>query len=386
VGFGLPRTELTAAERADLTRLLEQGERTLGEPALLVDVGERDDEQLLAAMDGLITRLLARGQALAQRPGSAVFDELCDCAIAVQEFRRRIGDHDAPPLGPPSIGDALAGLRAIESTDRLLAEGPAELCDRGGFDRAALMRSTSHGLELIAAHSCGQADWAEELRAFLRHQPVALSHGIVEGEVLRRRRPMLVSDAQGDGRVSRPLAEFLGTRSYVVAPLLHHGRSIGMLHADNRCSDRDVTGADLDRLWAFCEGFGYALERSALLERTRWQQRELRAVLDATDRALTQWTEHEPERGSATAPSSRPVSAMLVQGQAARDLLDGLTARELEVLELIVAGASNAVIAERLFISYGTAKAHVKHILRKLCAANRAEAVSHYYWATRAGR
>jgi hypothetical protein len=39
-------------------------------------------------------------------------------------------------------------------------------------------------------------------------------------------------------------------------------------------------------------------------------------------------------------------------------------------------GYTNAQIARRLVISEGTVKSHVKHILRKLDAANRAEAVA----------
>ena len=45
-----------------------------------------------------------------------------------------------------------------------------------------------------------------------------------------------------------------------------------------------------------------------------------------------------------------------------------LTDRELEVLELIVAGCSNAEIAKKLYITVGTVKTHVCHILNKLCA------------------
>ena len=51
-----------------------------------------------------------------------------------------------------------------------------------------------------------------------------------------------------------------------------------------------------------------------------------------------------------------------------------LTDRELEVLELIVAGCSNADISEKLYITVGTVKTHVCHILNKLCADDRTQA------------
>jgi DNA-binding NarL/FixJ family response regulator len=51
-----------------------------------------------------------------------------------------------------------------------------------------------------------------------------------------------------------------------------------------------------------------------------------------------------------------------------------LTERELEILELIVSGASNAEIAERLYITIGTVKTHVRNILNKLCADDRTQA------------
>jgi len=55
-----------------------------------------------------------------------------------------------------------------------------------------------------------------------------------------------------------------------------------------------------------------------------------------------------------------------------------LTAREAEVLRLLAQGATDRQIAERLIIAESTAKKHVQHILRKLRARNRAEAVAKY--------
>ena len=57
-------------------------------------------------------------------------------------------------------------------------------------------------------------------------------------------------------------------------------------------------------------------------------------------------------------------------------LVDPPTARELEVLRLLAAGAQNQAIAGELVISLDTAKKHVSHVLTKLGAGNRTEAVA----------
>jgi DNA-binding NarL/FixJ family response regulator len=53
-----------------------------------------------------------------------------------------------------------------------------------------------------------------------------------------------------------------------------------------------------------------------------------------------------------------------------------LTTREIEVLQHIAGGNRNKDIAERLFISEETVKAHIKHIMAKLGASDRTQAVS----------
>jgi LuxR family maltose regulon positive regulatory protein len=55
-------------------------------------------------------------------------------------------------------------------------------------------------------------------------------------------------------------------------------------------------------------------------------------------------------------------------------LVEPLSERELEVLQLVTEGMSNREIAEELYISIGTAKTHVHNLCGKLGVRNRTEA------------
>jgi DNA-binding NarL/FixJ family response regulator len=65
--------------------------------------------------------------------------------------------------------------------------------------------------------------------------------------------------------------------------------------------------------------------------------------------------------------------------QASPELLEELTARELEVMTLVAGGLSNDEIAEQLVVTPATAKTHVSRVMTKLRARHRAQVVTLAY-------
>ena len=68
--------------------------------------------------------------------------------------------------------------------------------------------------------------------------------------------------------------------------------------------------------------------------------------------------------------------ALMSEIVAGRGQADVLTPREREILQLLADGMSNADVAEKLYISQETVKSHVRHILAKLEADTRTQAVA----------
>ncbi len=73
------------------------------------------------------------------------------------------------------------------------------------------------------------------------------------------------------------------------------------------------------------------------------------------------------------APATRPDISQ--QRDAVTVPREGLTTRELQILQILAQGKSNLQIAEELVISRGTVKVHVEHIISKLGVSDRTQAV-----------
>ncbi len=88
-------------------------------------------------------------------------------------------------------------------------------------------------------------------------------------------------------------------------------------------------------------------------------------VLSAFEGGRKDKSESEAEKSSPAASNAGSASA---GGQ------DTLSAREKDVLRLMVDGASNKEISEKLIISISTVRTHVEHILEKLAVTGRTQA------------
>jgi DNA-binding NarL/FixJ family response regulator len=74
-----------------------------------------------------------------------------------------------------------------------------------------------------------------------------------------------------------------------------------------------------------------------------------------------------------------PSVAGTLMGRAGTRPLDALSPREIEVLRLVAAGATNRSVARQLFVSEATIKTHLVHLYTKLGVRDRAAAVATAY-------
>jgi DNA-binding CsgD family transcriptional regulator len=289
-----------------------------------------------------------------------------------------------------AVATALRGLRGAASVEQLFRLIPAEVC-RCGFARAWLSRVDGASFVPVRLHTNHARRVPLEGR-MVRLEPAGLVHGSHEAEMVRRRRPVLAAAAD-DQLVDPTIARVFAPRSYVAAPLLVDTRVVAFLHADRPRGVADED--DLAVITVFAEAAGHALQRVILGERLERLRVDVRALTNSVgdlvdERCCEPIDVAAPPRtalGRRPEGAARPAQATgpSVPSATGSRLSSLLTSRELEVLRLMATGETNAGIAERLVISPGTVKSHVKNVLRKLHAANRAQAVSRYFQLVRAG-
>lgn len=97
---------------------------------------------------------------------------------------------------------------------------------------------------------------------------------------------------------------------------------------------------------------------------------ELAEVIRMIHRGYTQFSPGVLERMMATAPADKPQ-----QSEELPPGLSELSPREKQVLRLLANGASSREVAETLFLTEGTVRNHISHILTRLNVRDRIQAV-----------
>jgi LuxR family transcriptional regulator, regulator of acetate metabolism len=269
------------------------------------------------------------------------------------------------------LADVLVRLGALGPPSELRARSPAVAAEALGFDRVLLSSVVQGELVAEAIHSPADRN-PGALLARLQTSPAALGYPSIEGEIMRRRRGQVVSGPVG----ARAFGKILGWEEYVATPVLLDGAVMGFLHADRRASEQTVDDRDADALSAFAVCFGVVYERAVLRHRIRTQRQEIRQFANWAEVRAGEWEDISIALGTSDEPGR--AAARTVEDRSDGALRELMTRRELEVLQLMVRGETNAAIARDLVVSEGTVKFHVKNILRKLHATNRADATSRY--------
>lgn len=279
----------------------------------------------------------------------------------------------APLLSARRVNLALEHVQAATTLTDVLRSVPSELCWAGDFDRVLFSRVD--GSEWVPAtwFTPHPEDPATIAFGQLVHGArFPLASGSIEAEIVRRRVTALVTDAAEEARTFPPLLSVAECHSYIIAPVISGDTVVGLLHADAAASGRALSEADRVTLRAFADGVGLILERLALVQSLEEQRRQIMAALAKAEQAVDELAEAPLVLGAVAPPQ---VVSRQVEQQGSSD---GLTTREREVFALLVGGATNAEIADRLTVSETTVKSHVKHILRKMRVGNRAEAIAKY--------
>lgn len=316
------------------------------------------------------------------RAGPEGLAAMVDVLAAVRAAEDGVREDQAARQASASrvVRDALSGLRDVRSVDELVERAPGA-ASMVGFDRVLLSRIDESTWVPETMYVTNDARWADEIVAAGREDLRTLDNSLLETQIVRRNKPLVVSETLDNPNLHRAMIDAAQVRSYAAAPIAAWGRVIGFLHADCYQQGRQLDGTDRDLLWMFCDGLGHLITRTAAIDAVQSLRGELdRLAAGARSfEADGGWPRTQAAPAASQTPRPGTPRWFPEPGPEFADDVEGaLTRREVEVMRLMGAGHTNAQIARRLVISEGTVKSHVKHILRKLQASNRAEAVSRW--------
>ncbi|MCU1482562.1 MAG: LuxR family transcriptional regulator [Subtercola sp.] len=263
-----------------------------------------------------------------------------------------MNDSAAVPAGWDLVDEALARIRACRGMPEFI-------------QRSCALVLAGCAAESVALGRIVDGVWVSWLRAG-RLELLQVSGALPA-------LPMPLNDASGGEQqvvcfrqtISRELAPPDGRR-VLLAAVTAGDDALGLLHV--------VGGAHLDPqiVQSCADTLGAVL--ALILVRQRAEEQNF--VLASLRSGLGELPERPIELLASSGASSAAASTLLRPDPLGQ--WDDLTARQQEVLELMMLGLSNLEIAERLVLAVATVKSHVRAVLRASGAVNRSDAVSRF--------
>jgi DNA-binding CsgD family transcriptional regulator/GAF domain-containing protein len=373
---------MESVERA--REVLSAADQVAGTNASHPAFGDDDLDSAAAALSAVRRLLSARLNSAADEPDAAPSARIAALLIRAEHAHAAVLDallaRRAAKVS--TVRDAVGRLRQARSTAELIDRAAAE-AKYMGFDRILFSRINNGFWLASSAYTGGDEGFAHTLVEVGLAHPRKLAGTLLEAEMVRRGAPMVVRDPQSNPRVYTELVALTETKAYVAAPVLTWGRTVGLLHADRKAQSALVDESDRDLLGVFAEGLGIAFERNLLLDKFKTMQhacneyaRSVNAFVDDVTVAMMESAAVAEGLEHVVPPTS---SGALPPQERGSGVSEMLTHREWDVLRGLAAGKTNAQIAISLFVAEGTVKTHVKHVLRKLGAVNRTDAVTKYH-------
>ena len=352
IGIELPAISDVRADPNEIDRLLE---RLL--PAVLQAVEAR------------------AGDVAAVRALASMAVEIADLEDEWHQCRQRDAEH-----GREELASSIVRLRSLRTEQDVADHICEETCRACGSERALFAWIGAGGLLPYRYFRVGVR------RA--RPRPSAaepLSCLPAEQTVVEHRRTVRVSGADS-GPTPAAVQQFMRRSSFVIAPVVAADRVVGLIYAAESASAGSRDQSMLSWLDRFATAVGGHFDLMMLLRRLDAQSAQVSQGLSALQHAM---------KASETSVDLMQLVGREQSGPTATDTdswisplgrpEDEFTARERDVLALLVTGLGNRQIAEQLAIAESTVKSHLQHMLRKAGAVNRSELISQFYSATQPG-
>lgn len=331
----------------------------------LLDAAAQSETTLERLRGALLDRLRSDSEPREMRRVAALLTEVE--AIRRHRLAYRMSVYRTQVTGLRSL---LTGLHHATAAEHPYAV-TERLCTDLGFRKAVYSPASRTGWSptTIAFHP-SIANEFRPLKSAIEQLSLPRGAAPREESVMRSGRSIVVEPKDVYRDTYRPLVELSRPRGYLTVPVVAAGRITAILHADH--DEIEIAESDLTALHNAAEICGVAEERTALRARIAARHNRAGDALRALSQAL-----HEIEQSRLSLADTLAAESTARRDRPAPlDCCGVLSTREHEIFAAIARGASNADVAQRLFIAEGTVKSHVRRIYRKLNLTSRAEAAA----------